>query len=128
LCPQDIGFDGISPEAGTDDNVINRYFDVYFPRAIETANALKAQNAGLSYVWTTQVCSLAVWAMPSVAQHPASSMCSSWRRTGKQGFTTRAVTVTAALLWSCNWYHTIRTIRMHRATPPQICEQDCMHG
>ena len=52
---QDIGFDGISPEAGTDDNVINRYFDVYFPRAIETANALKAQNADLSYVWTTQV-------------------------------------------------------------------------
>ena len=53
--PQDIGFDGISPEIGTDDNVINRYFDVYFPRAIETANALKARNADLSYVWTTQV-------------------------------------------------------------------------
>ena len=54
-CAQDIGFDGISPQAGTDDNVINRYFDVYFPRAIETANALKAQNADNGYVWTTQV-------------------------------------------------------------------------
>ena len=52
---QDIGFDGISPEAGTDDHVINRYFDVYFPRAIETARALRARNADLSYIFTTQV-------------------------------------------------------------------------
>jgi len=58
--------------------VINKYFDVYFPRAIKTANTLKAQNAGLSYVWTTQVRSLALQAMPSAAQHSAPSICSSW--------------------------------------------------
>lgn len=32
---QDIGFDGI-PELGTDDNVINKYFDDYFPRAVRS--------------------------------------------------------------------------------------------
>ncbi len=31
---QDLGFDGIDPELGTDDNVINKYFDEYFPRAV----------------------------------------------------------------------------------------------
>ena len=61
---QDIGFDGISPEPGTDDNVINRYFDVYFPRAIETAKALKARNANLSYVFTTQVGFTSSWYRP----------------------------------------------------------------
>jgi hypothetical protein len=30
----DIGFDGIDPQLGTDDAVINKYFDVYFPRAV----------------------------------------------------------------------------------------------
>lgn len=30
----DIGFDGIDPELGTDDAVINKYFDVYFPRVV----------------------------------------------------------------------------------------------
>ena len=31
---QDIGFDGISPLIGTDDNVVNVYFDLYFPKAV----------------------------------------------------------------------------------------------
>lgn len=30
----DIGFDGIDPVLGTDDAVINKYFDEYFPRAV----------------------------------------------------------------------------------------------
>ena len=30
----DIGFDGIDPQLGTDDNVINKYFDRYFPKAV----------------------------------------------------------------------------------------------
>lgn len=30
----DIGFDGIDPALGTDDAVINKYFDEYFPRAV----------------------------------------------------------------------------------------------
>ncbi|CAE7237749.1 unnamed protein product [Symbiodinium sp. CCMP2592] len=42
----DIGFDGI-PEIGYDNNVINRYFSVYFPRAIDTASKVP-------YVWMTQ--------------------------------------------------------------------------
>ena len=35
---QDIGFDGISPLIGTDDNVVNVYFDLYFPKAVSVAN------------------------------------------------------------------------------------------
>lgn len=31
---QDIGFDGIGNVLGSDDNVVNKYFDVYFPRAV----------------------------------------------------------------------------------------------
>lgn len=32
---QDIGFDGLGAHVlGSDDNVINEYFDVYFPRAV----------------------------------------------------------------------------------------------
>ena len=53
---QDIGFDGISPEEVTDDNVINRYFDIYFPRAIHTAQTLRARDGnGPGYIWTTHV-------------------------------------------------------------------------
>lgn len=31
---QDVGFDGINPTLGTDDNVINKYFSEYFPAAV----------------------------------------------------------------------------------------------
>ena len=31
---QDIGFDGISPLIGSDDNVVNVYFNSYFPKAV----------------------------------------------------------------------------------------------
>ncbi len=31
---QDIGFDGISPLIGTDDNVVNVYWGSYFPKAV----------------------------------------------------------------------------------------------
>ena len=31
---QDIGFDGISPLIGTDDNVVNMYWNSYFPKAV----------------------------------------------------------------------------------------------
>jgi hypothetical protein len=33
---QDIGFDGISPLIGTDNNVVNVYFDLYFPKAVSS--------------------------------------------------------------------------------------------
>ena len=44
----DLGFDGIDPELGLDSNVINRYFDVYFPRAIATAEALRRRAGPVS--------------------------------------------------------------------------------
>ena len=31
---QDIGFDGISPLIGSDDNVVNVYWNTYFPKAV----------------------------------------------------------------------------------------------
>ena len=34
LLLQDIGFDGISPLIGTDDNVVNVYWNSYFPKAV----------------------------------------------------------------------------------------------
>lgn len=43
---QDIGFDGIDPQLGTDDNVINKYFDEYFPRAVRT-NAWAYPHSGM---------------------------------------------------------------------------------
>ena len=48
----DVGFDGIDPTPGYAHNVVNRYFDVYFPRALQTAADLRARNE--SFVWTTQ--------------------------------------------------------------------------
>jgi hypothetical protein len=37
----DIGFDGIDPQLGTDDAVINKYFDEYFPRAVRDLDAAR---------------------------------------------------------------------------------------
>jgi hypothetical protein len=31
---QDVGFNGVYPRLGTDNNVINEYFDVYFKQAV----------------------------------------------------------------------------------------------
>ncbi len=49
----DVGFDGIDPILGFSRNVVNRYFDVYFPRAIETANAMRALGTD-RFIWMTQ--------------------------------------------------------------------------
>lgn len=38
----DVGYDGISPEIGYVYNVMNKYFDVYFPLAIETAITMES--------------------------------------------------------------------------------------
>ena len=37
ICSQDVGFDGISPVPGTDDNVINKYFTEFFPQAVRVS-------------------------------------------------------------------------------------------
>lgn len=47
----DVGFDGISPTLGFAFNVMNKYFDVYFPKAIELAEQVR--NSTLSFVYTT---------------------------------------------------------------------------
>ena len=49
----DIGFDGIDPEVGYDFNVVNRYFDAYFPRALATAAHFRDRGGPERFVWTT---------------------------------------------------------------------------
>lgn len=40
-CHLDIGYNGISPVVGFIHNVVNKYFDVYFPLALETATSFR---------------------------------------------------------------------------------------
>lgn len=47
-----MGYDGI-PEVGFISNIINRYFHVYFPRAIQLANDLKNGGYPETFVYTT---------------------------------------------------------------------------
>ncbi len=51
----DVGFDGIDPVLGFSKNVVNRYFDVYFPRAIQTANSMRSLGTD-RFIWMTQRC------------------------------------------------------------------------
>jgi len=51
----DIGFDGISPIPGFARNVVNKYLQVYFPRAMETAHNVSRDTQGKqSFQWMTQ--------------------------------------------------------------------------
>ena len=49
----DVGYDGIYPETGFIVNVLNRYFQEYFPRAINLAKVIKQWNPKLSFIYTT---------------------------------------------------------------------------
>lgn len=49
---QDVGYNGI-PQLGLINNIINRYFEVYFPRAISVAAALRAHNGPERLIYTT---------------------------------------------------------------------------
>jgi len=49
----DVGYDGIWPDIGFINNVLNRYFIEYFPRAINLANGIKEWNSNLSFIYTT---------------------------------------------------------------------------
>ena len=49
----DVGYDGISPETGFINNVLNKYFSIYFPRAISLASGISQWNSKLSYIYTT---------------------------------------------------------------------------
>jgi hypothetical protein len=52
----DVGFDGISPEIGFAANVINKYFNVYFPAAINTAMEFHRRNGTEQYVFRCTCC------------------------------------------------------------------------
>ena len=54
---QDVGFDGINPTLGTDDNVINKYFTEYFPQAVSYSETCANPHSSNS---TTKV-SMFVW-------------------------------------------------------------------
>jgi hypothetical protein len=49
----DIGFDGIHPTVGFALNVINKYFDDYFPSAVSTANILREMGKSPQLIYTT---------------------------------------------------------------------------
>jgi hypothetical protein len=40
----DVGFDGIDPIMGFAANVIEKYFNIYFPKAVKVAMTLHARN------------------------------------------------------------------------------------
>jgi hypothetical protein len=48
----DVGYNGI-PGLGLINNIVNRYFSVYFPRAIAVAQALTARGEGPRLIYTT---------------------------------------------------------------------------
>ncbi|XP_041366373.1 uncharacterized protein LOC121381225 [Gigantopelta aegis] len=49
----DVGFNGIAPELGFINNILNKYFQVYFPRAIQQAMTLEALGFKEKLVYTT---------------------------------------------------------------------------
>lgn len=48
----DVGFDGINPIIGFAANVVNKYFDIYFPLALEVAATMRA-NSSDRFIYTT---------------------------------------------------------------------------
>lgn len=50
----DVGFGGIGPFLATDVQVINTYFSVYFPKAIEVARKLRERGGEEQLKWMTQ--------------------------------------------------------------------------
>jgi hypothetical protein len=49
---QDIGYDGIAPELGFDTNVINKYFDWYFPVAVRMGEWFDKHPGPEAHVYT----------------------------------------------------------------------------
>lgn len=49
----DVGYDGISPEIGFINNILNRYFNEYFPRAVNLSEQLRAGEYVENFVYTT---------------------------------------------------------------------------
>lgn len=51
----DVGFDGIDPEIGTDDNVLNVYFQHHLPKALAVAKALRQEGGQDRFIYTSHV-------------------------------------------------------------------------
>ena len=68
---QDIGFGGIWPELGYDDNVINMYFDWYIPTAIRMGQYFAAQGGLESHIYTmhSYIASLYMSCPPDMGLH-----------------------------------------------------------
>jgi len=49
----DVGFDGIMPIVGFGYNVVNKYFDIYYPAAIQVATQLKQLGGAPQLIYTT---------------------------------------------------------------------------
>lgn len=49
----DVGYDGISPEIGFINNILNRYFNEYFPRAVNLSEQLRTWEYVENFVYTT---------------------------------------------------------------------------
>ena len=56
----DVGYNGI-PGLGLINNIVNRYFSVYFPRAISVAQDLTARNEGPRLIYTTHAWLLSMY-------------------------------------------------------------------
>lgn len=60
---QDIGFGGIASELGSDDNVINKYFDVFFPRAVRSSAILQSAEPAMTIFTVVLIIAVAVIAV-----------------------------------------------------------------
>ena len=49
----DVGYDGINPQTGFVNNVLNKYFIEYFPRAIRLAHIMNSVEPDVGFVYTT---------------------------------------------------------------------------
>ncbi|BDA48441.1 hypothetical protein COCOBI_12-1200 [Coccomyxa sp. Obi] len=72
----DIGFDGISPLIGTDDNVVNVYFDLYFPKAVAVDDVLRKRggNQRLKYLTHSWLISMFLDCPPELGFHCPSAI------------------------------------------------------
>lgn len=49
----DVGYNGISPTVGFINNVLNTYFQLYFPRAVQLSQQLRHDQYEETFIYTT---------------------------------------------------------------------------
>jgi hypothetical protein len=87
----DVGYNGIKPEVGFVYNVVNKYFDEYFPAAIETAYTLQELDAPIGFIFTTHpfLVSLYLDCPPGMNLHcPNQQSISAFEQAIKEGIIT----------------------------------------